>query len=54
MLGLHGHVHEARGVDKIGRTICINPGSEYTEGVLRGALIVVDKGKVKDYLLVQG
>ena len=47
-------MHEARGVDKIGRTLCINPGSEYTEGVLRGALIVVDKGKVKDYLLVQG
>ena len=54
MLGLHGHVHEARGVDKIGRTICINPGSEYTEGILRGVLVIVDKGKVKDYLLVQG
>jgi len=54
LLGLHGHVHEARGVDKIGRTICINPGSEYTEGVLRGALIIVDRDRVKDYLLVQG
>ena len=53
-MGLHGHVHEARGVCKLGRTLCFNPGSEYTEGILRGVLIEVYKSKVKDYLLVQG
>ena len=37
LIGLHGHIHEARGFVKIGRTLCINPGSEYGEGVLRGA-----------------
>lgn len=53
LLGLYGHIHESRGVQKIGRTICINPGSEYTEGVLRGAIVdLSDKGPV--YLLTSG
>ncbi|MBS7635803.1 metallophosphoesterase [Candidatus Bathyarchaeota archaeon] len=53
-LSLHGHIHESRGVTKIGRTLCLNPGSEYAEGILRGALIDIEKGKVKDYLLTAG
>ncbi len=53
-LGLHGHVHESRGVAKIGRTLCFNPGSEYTEGILRGVLLELDKNKIRDYLLIQG
>jgi Icc-related predicted phosphoesterase len=44
-LALHGHIHESRGAVKIGRTVCINPGSEYAEGVLHGALAVLDKKK---------
>lgn len=39
ILGLHGHVHESRGVKKLGRTTCVNPGSEYTEGLLCSAVI---------------
>jgi Icc-related predicted phosphoesterase len=39
MLGLHGHCHESRGMERIGRTLCLNPGSEYSNGVLRGAII---------------
>jgi uncharacterized protein len=55
LLGLHGHVHESRGAVRIGKTLCINPGSEYTEGILRGCLILADKKKgVKDYLLTSG
>jgi Icc-related predicted phosphoesterase len=54
LLGLHGHVHEARGFVKIGRTLCLNPGSEYADGVLRGALVNLDGGKVKEYLLTSG
>ncbi len=38
LLGLHGHIHESRGIQKIGRTTCMNPGSEYTEAILRGAI----------------
>jgi Icc-related predicted phosphoesterase len=38
-LGLHGHIHEAAGSMKIGRTYCVNPGSEYAEGIVRAFLI---------------
>jgi len=54
LLGIHGHIHEARGFVKIGKTMCINPGSEYGEGILRGALINIDEKSVKSYLLTQG
>lgn len=54
LLGLHGHIHEARGFTKIGRTLCINPGSEYGEGILRGALLNLDEKGVKSHLLTQG
>src|SRR5487761_486442 len=26
VVGLHGHIHESRGAQKIGRTLCVNPG----------------------------
>jgi Icc-related predicted phosphoesterase len=54
LLGLHGHLHESRGVHKLGRTICINPGSEYNEGILRGALVDLRKGKVKSHQFTTG
>lgn len=46
-LGLHGHVHESAGSVRIGKTVCINPGSEYSDGILRGALITIDEKKKK-------
>jgi uncharacterized protein len=54
LLGLHGHIHESRGIVKLGRTMCANPGSEYTEGILRGFLADLDGEKVKSYLLTSG
>ncbi len=56
LLGLHGHIHESRAVEKIGRTIVFNPGSEYTEAILRGVLIILDenKGKIKNYIFTSG
>lgn len=54
LVGLHGHIHESRGVSRIGRTICLNPGSEYTEGILRGVIINVGKGKIKSYQFTSG
>jgi len=54
LLGIHGHIHESRGFVKIGRTLCINPGSEYGEGILRGAIINLDDKGVKNYMLTQG
>ncbi|CAN5163495.1 metallophosphoesterase [soil metagenome] len=54
MLGLHGHLHESRGTYKLGPTVGINPGSEYNEGILRGALIEIKKGKLKSHQFTTG
>jgi len=54
LLGLHGHIHESRGAYKIGRTVCINPGSEYSEGVLRGVIVNLDKKGMKGHQFVSG
>ena len=54
-LSVHGHIHEARGNCRIGRTLCINPGSQYEQGDLLGAVIDLDgKKKVKKFLLTSG
>jgi Icc-related predicted phosphoesterase len=54
-LSLHGHIHEARGTTRLGRTLCINPGSSYEQGQLLGAVIDVDgKKKVKRFVLTSG
>jgi len=53
-LGLHGHVHESAGVIKVGKTICVNPGSEYGEGILRGFLVDLEKDKITKYWRVEG
>jgi Icc-related predicted phosphoesterase len=45
MLSLHGHIHESSGIRKLGNTTLVNPGSEYAEGILRGALIEIDGDK---------
>ncbi len=39
VLSVHGHIHESGGERKIGKTLCINPGSEANHGILRGYLI---------------
>ena len=54
LLGIHGHIHEGRGKINIGRTICVNPGSVYPEGILQGALITLKNGAVKGVNLTQG
>lgn len=54
MLGLHGHIHESQSVAKLGRTTCINPGSEYAEGVLRGCIVTYLDGEVQGYQMTSG
>jgi Icc-related predicted phosphoesterase len=54
ILGLHSHIHESRAVSKLGRTVCINPGSSYQDGVLDGVVVVLEQGEVKSYQLVSG
>ncbi|MEW5991320.1 MAG: metallophosphoesterase [Chloroflexota bacterium] len=55
-LSLHGHIHEGRGAVRIGRTLAVNPGSTYEDGVLQAAIVDLDpkKGEVKRYLLING
>jgi Icc-related predicted phosphoesterase len=54
LCGLFGHVHEAKAAETLGRTVCLNPGSEYTSGVLAGALVAVGDGRVLSYQFVSG
>jgi Icc-related predicted phosphoesterase len=52
LLTLHGHVHDSRGSTTIGRTVCLNPGSEYNVGVLRGAIVRLTEDKVLGHQFV--
>ena len=54
LLSLHGHIHELRGVIKIGRTTAVNPGSEYGEGILRGIIINLVGDKVETTQMTSG
>lgn len=56
VLSLHGHIHEGRGAVKLGRTLSVNPGSTYEDGVLQAAIVDIDvkKAEVKRYLLING
>jgi len=54
MLTLHGHIHEAPGHMRNGRTLSINAGSEYAEGIMKAAIINLENGKVKGHLLISG
>lgn len=54
LLSLHGHIHESRGQTTIGRTVAVNPGSEYGEGVLRGAIVTLAGDSVQNVQLTSG
>jgi Icc-related predicted phosphoesterase len=54
LLGLHGHIHESYASDKIGNSVIINPGSEYTEGILRGFFIEFNSEGLKNYWKIEG
>ncbi len=55
LLSLHGHIHESKGAVKLGKTLSINPGSSYEEGMLMGAIVQLDPKKgFKSYQLVNG
>jgi len=52
MATLHGHIHEAPGHTRIGRTLCINSGSEYAEGIMKAAILNLERDKVKGHMLI--
>lgn len=54
VLSLHGHIHEARGTHRVGRTLCLNPGSEYAEGIMKAAIVNLEPDRVRGYQLISG
>ncbi|WP_048054507.1 hypothetical protein [Acidianus hospitalis] len=40
--------------DKIGKTIVLNPGSEFSEGILHAAYVVLKDGRVKAHQFIIG
>ena len=54
LLGLHGHIHEGKGTRKYKRTLCINPGSMYEQGILHGAVVELKSKKLGSYILTTG
>lgn len=54
LLSLHGHIHEAAGHTRIGKTLAINAGSEYAEGILKAAIINLEPNRVKGHVLISG
>jgi uncharacterized protein len=53
-LGLHGQIHENWGAVRICRTLALNPGSSYEEGVPQGALVTPDPKSQDKNVLVNG
>jgi hypothetical protein len=54
LLSLHGHIHEGKGTRKFGRTLCINAGSQYEQGILQGIVVELGKNKINSYVLTTG
>lgn len=54
ILSLHGHIHESKGTRKLDKTLAINPGSMYEQGILNGVVVDVQKNKVGNYILTTG
>jgi Icc-related predicted phosphoesterase len=54
LMGLHGHIHESSGFTFINKTLCVNPGSEYGEGLLRGFIIELTPTEIVKYWKIQG
>ena len=52
VLGLHGHIHESRGSARLGPTLCLNPGSDYNAGILKGVIVRLQGGAVEDVQFV--
>src|SRR2546427_2584564 len=54
VLALHGHIHETKNAAKLKRTVCVDPGSEYSAGTLRGAIINLERDRVLSYQFTTG
>jgi hypothetical protein len=53
-VALCGHIHESRATSKLGRTVVVNPGSQYPEGVLQGSVLTLNRAKLTSHRFVTG
>ena len=53
LVALHGHIHESPGATRIGRTLCLNPGSDYHTGRIAGCLVNL-RGDLVNHQFVTG
>jgi Icc-related predicted phosphoesterase len=54
LASLHGHIHESRGVARLGQTLCLNPGSNYADGVLDAVVLELEGSRIVQHQLVTG
>ena len=54
VLAVHGHIHESRGETRIGRTLVVNPGSEYNTGRIHGLVARFAGDELTSHQLVVG
>lgn len=54
LLSLHGHIHESRSTQRLGRTVSINPGSSYSDWSLQGVIVDLEGAKVARSVPVTG
>jgi len=54
VLGLHGHIHETKNATKLKKSVLVDPGSEYSTGTLRGAIVNLERNRVLSYQFTTG
>ncbi len=54
VVGLHGHIHETKNAAKLKGTTCVDPGSEYSAGTLRGVIVNLERDRVLSYQFTSG
>jgi Icc-related predicted phosphoesterase len=52
ILSLHGHIHESTGTENIGETMAMNPGSEYTAGILKGVIVELNESGLVNWFKI--
>lgn len=54
LLSLHGHIHDSRGVQRMERTLAVNPGSAYSDWTLQGVVVDLEGATVTRSVTVTG
>ena len=49
IVSLHGHIHEIHAKQNIGKTLCVNPGTDYKNGRLQGFFIQINDNGIIEF-----